>query len=234
MSFNRFRLEQELKKLQNPAKAKISQRFFKTGEGEYGEGERFLGITVPQVRQMVKEAPDLPLPEILSLLTGEFHEYRWLANMLLSRQYRAADTAGKKQIVVFYLKHTKKFNNWDLVDGSAPNILGDWLVDKDKAILYKLARSQNLWERRISIMATFAFIKQGEFTDSLKIAEILLSDGHDLIHKAVGWMLREIGKKDLVVEEKFLQKHASKMPRTMLRYAIEKFPDAKRKKYLKT
>lgn len=232
MSANRFRLEKELKKLRNPTKAKIYARFFKTGKGEYGEGEKFLGATVPQIRQVAKKAPDLPLSEILSLLTGEFHEHRWLANMLLGRQYQRADPADKKRIVSFYLKHTGKFNNWDLVDGSAPNILGDWLADKDKSVLYRLARSPNLWERRIAIMATFAFIKQGFFADSLKIAEVLLTDKHDLIHKAVGWMLREIGKKDLVAEENFLQKHASKMPRTMLRYAVEKFPEAKRKHYL--
>lgn len=220
MSPNDRRLEQELKKLRNPAKAKIYQRFFKTGKGEYGEGEKFLGLTIPQIRQIAKDAPELSLPEILSLLTGEFHEDRWLANMLLSRQYRQANLAGKKKIIAFYLKNTKKFNNWDLVDGSAPNILGDWLVDKDKAVLYQLARSQNLWERRIGIMATFAFIRQGLFADSLKISAILLTDRHDLIHKAVGWMLREVGKKDLAAEEKFLQKYAAKMPRTMLRYAI--------------
>lgn len=233
MSAQVLQLQRKLKVLRNPAKAKIYQRFFKTGKGEYGEGEKFLGLTIPQIRQVAKKAPALTLPEILSLLIGEFHEYRWLANMLLGRQYRTADADGKKKIAAFYLKNTRKFNNWDLVDGSAPNILGDWLVDKDKAILYRLARSPDLWERRISIMATFAFIRQGQFADTLKIAALLLADKHDLIHKAVGWMLREVGKKDLAAEEKFLQKYAAKMPRTMLRYAIEKFPKLRREFYLK-
>lgn len=226
-------LENELNKLTNPAKAKIYLRFFKTGKGEYGEGDLFLGLTVPQCRQVAKKYLDLSLEEILILLKNKYHEFRWVANLILCWAYEKGDLKKKQEIVEFYLKNLRYFNNWDLVDGTAPVILGDWLFDKDKKILYQLAKSKDLWERRIAIMSTFGFIKKNHFEDTLKIAEILLNNDHDLIHKAVGWMLREVGKRDLVTEEKFLKKYFQKMPRTMLRYAIEKFPEVKRKTYLK-
>lgn len=225
-------LEKELQNLKNPQKAKIYQRFFKTGKGEYGEGDVFLGLTVPQCQKVASNYVDLSLNEVQKLLKNKIHEYRWSASMILNRQYKKADPTKKKQIVDYYLKNTTLFNNWDLVDGSAPSILGDFLINNDRNILYKLVKSENLWERRISIMSTFAFIKNDDFKDSLKIAEILLPDKHDLIHKAVGWMLREIGKRDQEIEEKFLMKYHQKMPRTMLRYAIEKFDGKKRKFYL--
>jgi len=232
MGNERQKLESEIKKLKNPEKAKLYQRFFKTGKGEYGEGDVFLGLTVPQCRTIAKKYLNLPLKEISILLKSKIHEHRWLVSMIIGRQYKRTDEKGKKNIVDFYLQNAKRFNNWDLIDGTAPSILGDWLLDKDRSTLYQFACSSNLWERRISVMATFAFIKEGDFTDNFKIAEILLTDKHDLIHKAVGWMLREVGKRDLEAEEKFLKKHYRQMPRTMLRYAIEKFPEKKRGLYL--
>lgn len=233
-------LEKELKKMADPAKAKILQRYFKTGKGEYAEGDVFLGLSVGDCRQAVKKYLDLSLNEVEILLKSRIHEHRWAAGMILCRQFRLADQAGKKRLVDFYLKNARRFNNWDLVDGTAPDILGGWLAERPafakatagKGVLEKLARSENLWERRIAIMAAAAFIDRNQFADTLKIAEILLQDKHDLIHKAVGWMLREVGKRDLATEEVFLHKHAKSMPRTMLRYAIEKFPEEKRKDYL--
>lgn len=227
-------LEEDLLKLKNPQKAKILARFFKTGKGEYGEGDIFLGLAVPQQRQVAKKYPDLTLEELQKLLNSKFHEYRLTALLILTAQYRKSDNDQKRKIFEFYLKNAQNINNWDLVDLSAPNIVGDYLLGKDRMILSKLAKSKSLWEKRISILSTFTFIKNGQFEDSLKIAEILLKDNHDLIHKAVGWMLREIGKKDQKVEEQFLQKHYHQMPRIMLRYAIEKFSEEKRKFYLKT
>lgn len=238
-------LVKDLEKLKNPAKAEIFKRFFKTGKGEYGEGDVFFGLTVPQTRAVVKKYLQLPFIEIQKLLNNKVHECRWVASMILCEKYnktkknvilsKAKDPSRNRtvdEIADFYLKNAGKFNNWDLVDSTAPNILGDYLFDKNKAVLFKFAKSKNLWERRISIMSTFGFIRKNQFNDALKIAEILLNDEHDLIHKAVGWMLREIGKRDLKAEEKFLQKHYQKMPRTMLRYAIEKFPESKRKFFL--
>lgn len=223
-------LRTDLKSLENPEKAKIYQRFFKTGPGEYGEGDIFLGLTVPQSRSLVKKYSSLSLKEIESLLASKIHEERSIAVLLLVQNYQKTKD---KKIVDFYLANTKSVNNWDLVDISAHKILGAHLLDKDRAILYKLAKSENLWEKRISIISTFWFINNNDFKDSLAIAEILLNDKHDLIHKAVGWMLREVGNRDLATEEKFLKKHYKTMPRTMLRYAIEKFPEEKRLKYLK-
>ncbi|MFC2062167.1 DNA alkylation repair protein [Elusimicrobiota bacterium] len=225
-------VEQELKKLKNPEKAKILTGFFKTGKGEYGEGDVFLGITVPLQRKVAKKYNDLSLNHLEKLLNSKIHEFRLVALFILIDQYKKADEKEKKSIVKFYMKNTKNINNWDLVDLSAPKILGEHLLDKDKAVLYRFAKSKNLWERRISIITTFTFIRNKKFEDALNISEILLNDGHDLIHKAAGWMLREIGKRDLGTEESFLKKHYRTMPRTMLRYAIEKFGDKKRKFYL--
>ena len=226
-------LKKDLKKLANPEKAGILQRFFKTGKGEYGEGDLFLGITVPEQRKIAKKYSELPLKETQKLLSGKIHEQRLTALLILVIKYKKADDTDKKKISHFYIKNFKHINNWDLVDLSSEKILGDYLLEKDKSLLYRLARSKNLWERRIAVITTFAFIRNNRFDDTLKISGLLLNDRHDLIHKAVGWMLREIGKRDQEVEEKFLKKHYRKMPRTMLRYAIEKFDEKKRQFYLK-
>ncbi|NIT03658.1 DNA alkylation repair protein [Candidatus Saccharibacteria bacterium] len=222
----------ELKRLGNPKKAKASAWFFKTGKGQYGEGDVFAGVTVPEQRKVAKQFKELPLKEIAKLLENKIHECRLTALFILVGKYNKADGKEKERLAKFYLSHLQYVNNWDLVDSSASYILGDYLQDKDKSILYKLARSANLWERRVAIIATAAFIKEGRYRDTLKIAKNLLKDEHDLIHKAVGWMLREVGNKSRSTEEKFLDKHASSMPRTMLRYAIEKFPKEKRAEYL--
>ncbi len=226
-------LKKDLRKLGNPKKAKMYQRFFKTGKGEYGEGDIFLGVTNPEQRAIAKKYSDLSMKELQKLLSDKIHEYRSTSLYILIDKYRKSDEAGKKEIFNFYLKNTKNINNWDLVDLSSYHILGDYLLERDKSILYKLAKSDNLWERRISIISTYKFIKNNLFEDALKISEMLLDDDHDLIHKAVGWMLREVGKKDLKTEEKFLKKHFRKMPRTMLRYSIEKFDEPKRKYYMR-
>ena len=213
--------------------AAVSQRFFKTGPGEYGEGDIFIGIKVPVLRQLVKEVANLPITEIKKLLTSRIHEERLIALLMLVRRYSRADESNRKEIYDLYLQNTSFVNNWDLVDLSAHYIVGPYLADKSRAPLYRLAESDSLWERRIAIMSTFHFIKNGEFSETLAISKLLLSDTKDLIHKAVGWMLREIGKRHLQTEENFLKKHYRKMPRTMLRYAIEKFPEHKRQAYLK-
>lgn len=226
-------LRKALKKEANPSQAKILSRFFKTGKGEYGEGDEFLGIKVPVSRKIAKQFKDLSLEDIKELLYSPIHEERLISLFILAEQFRKTDDKKKKIIYDFYLKNTKQINNWDLVDLSAEKVIGEYLFDKDKQILFKLAKSKNLWERRIAIMSTFRFIKNGEFDTTLGISKMLLPDEHDLIHKAVGWMLREIGKRNLSTEEDFLKKHYKKMPRTMLRYAIEKFPEKKRQAYLK-
>ena len=223
-------LKEDLKSLGDEERAKILQRFFKTGPGEYGEGDKFLGVVVPETRKVAKKHLDLSLGEIEELLQSEIHEVRLAALLILVEKYKKTKD---KEIVDFYLKNTSRINNWDLVDLTAHKILGDYLLDRDKGVLYSLAKSDNLWERRISIIATFAFIDERRFEDSLKLSEMLLNDKHDLIHKAVGWVLREIGKKDQEVEEVFLRKHHKEMPRTMLRYSIEKFSEEKRKFYMK-
>ncbi len=225
-------LKKDLLKAANPEKAKILQRFFKTGQGEYGEGDLFLGITVPEQRKIAKKYKELTFNEIQDLLNSKFHEHRLVSLLILIEKYKKSK--DKKQIFDFYLANTKNINNWDLVDLSCHKIIGDYLLDKDRAILYKLANSSALWEKRISIISTFAFINNKEYEDSFKIAEILLNDEHDLIHKAVGWMLREVGKRiSQEKEEEFLKKHYNKMPRTMLRYAIERFDERKKQFYLK-
>jgi 3-methyladenine DNA glycosylase AlkD len=227
-----FQLRRELQNLANHQQARILQRFFKTGPGEYGEGDVFLGIKVPVQRSVAKKYPDLPFSEIQQLLRSKIHEHRMAALFVLVKQYENGDKLARKNIFDLYLKNTKNINNWDLVDLSAPNIVGNYLLDKPRQVLYKLAKSKLLWDRRISILATLAFIRNNEFSDTYKLAEILLNDKHDLMHKAVGWMLREAGKRDQNLEVKFLDRHARKMPRTMLRYAIEKFGPARRSYYL--
>jgi 3-methyladenine DNA glycosylase AlkD len=226
-------LKKELLKLKNPKQAKLLSRFFKTGKGEYGEGDVFIGLKVPQQRKIAKKYKTTKLKNIEFLLKNKIHEFRLTALFILIDQYQKSDKKFKKEIFNFYLKNKKGINNWDLIDLSSPNIIGNYLIDKDKSVLYKLAKSNSLWDKRIAVLSTFAFIRNNKFEDSLKIAEILINDKHDLIHKAVGWMLREVGKKDLKIEEEFLRKHHKKMPRTMLRYAIEKFPKQKRILYLK-
>jgi 3-methyladenine DNA glycosylase AlkD len=232
-------LEDRIKKEENKEKAILLQRFFKTGKGEYGEGDIFLGIVVPIERNIAKKFKYLAIDEILELLDSKIHEKRMIGLFILIDQYKLAkknnDNNFQEKIFNFYLDNANKnnINNWDLVDLSSPNIVGDYLIDKDRKILYTLSKSNNLWERRIAVLATFAFIKLNEFKDTIKISEILLNDKHDLIQKAVGWMLREVGKRDVKVLEEFLKLHYKKMPRTMLRYAIEKFNEENRKKYLK-
>ncbi len=225
-------LIKDLENSKNPEKAKIFQRFFKTGKGDYGEGDIFLGLNVPLQRSIAKKYLDLSLPKIQELLKSRIHEHRLVALIILINKYKKSSEREKENIFGFYLKNTKNINNWDLVDISCPNIIGDFLSEKDKKTLYGLVGSENLWEKRIAIISCFAFIKKNEFGDALTISELLMKDKHDLIHKAVGWMLREIGKRDKKVLEDFLKFHYKNMPRTMLRYAIEKFPEEKRKKYL--
>ena len=225
-------LIKDLRKLKNPQKAKIYRRFFKTGKGEYGEGDVFIGLTVPQQRELAKKYVNLSFPDVKKLLSNKIHEYRLTGFFILVYKYEKGNQKEKKKIVDYYLSNVQHANNWDLIDCVADKILGNYLLDKDKKILYKFANSDSLWERRIAIISTFEFIKNNEFDDTLRISEILLNDKHDLIHKAVGWMLREVGKRNQSVEEKFLKKHYKKMPRTMLRYAIERFDENKRKKYL--
>jgi len=229
---NSIDVKKTLKKLANPTKAEILQGFFKTGKGEYGEGDSFLGIKVPEQRKIAKKFKDLKLNEIQILLKSQIHEERLTALLILVEQYQKSDRNKQKQIYQFYLKQIQNINNWDLVDLSAPKIVGDFLLNNSREILYKLAKSQNLWKKRIAIVSTWTLIRNLEFKETLEISEILLNDKHDLIHKAVGWMLREVGKKDQKIEEEFLQKHYQIMPRTMLRYAIERFDERKRKFYL--
>ncbi|MEN8781521.1 MAG: DNA alkylation repair protein [Desulfobacterales bacterium] len=221
-----------LARLGDPDIAAHSRRFFKTGKGEYGEGDRFLGIRVPVLRRKAKEFKNSPLPEILRVLTSTFHEERLLALFMLVNKFSKGLPHERKEIYELYLKNTKYINNWDLVDSSAGYIVGAYLADKDKQPIYRMAGSISLWERRIAIMSTFPMIRANDFTTTLNVSQVLLKDEEDLIHKAVGWMLREIGKRNLSVEEDFLKKHYKGMPRTMLHYAIEKFPNKERKRYL--
>ena len=225
-------IKKKLRNLGSRKQAEVSQRFFKTGPGEYGEGDVFWGIKVPVLRKLAKEFVDLTLKEVETLLASEIHEARLLALLILVRRFGRGDDSIRAAIYDLYLKNTPFVNNWDLVDLSAHHIVGPYLADQSRAPLYRLAESKSLWERRMAVIATFHYIKNGEFSDTLKISKMLLSDTEDLIHKAVGWMLREIGKRHLQTEEKFLKKHYLKMPRTMLRYAIEKFPQAHRQRYL--
>jgi 3-methyladenine DNA glycosylase AlkD len=213
--------------------AQVLKRFFKTGKGEYGEGDVFVGIRVLQLRQLAKEYQALSLPEIILLLQSPLHEARLLALFILICAYAEGDASQQEKIYKLYLRNTRFINNWDLVDVSAEDIIGSHLRYRSKSPLQSLAASNLLWDRRISIIATFHYIKHGEFAETLRIAKLLLKDPEDLIHKAVGWMLREIGKRDHFTEEKFLKAHYKIMPRTMLRYAIEKFPEKLRQRYLR-
>jgi 3-methyladenine DNA glycosylase AlkD len=227
-------IRSELRSLSDPAKASILMRFFKTGRGDYGEGDRFLGVVVPKIRKVVKAYRHAASREILRLLRSAYHEERLTALLILVEQYKRGDESGKKAIYDLYLANTSYINNWDLVDLTAQHIVGDYLFGKDTAVLIRLARSKNLWERRIAMLSTYYFIRKGESRETLRIAELLLHDSHDLIHKAVGWMLREVGKRCSMESEcRFLDAYAAAMPRTMLRYAIEHFPDRLRSRYMR-
>jgi 3-methyladenine DNA glycosylase AlkD len=210
-------------------RAAVNRRFFKTGAGQYGEGDEFLGVSVPNLRTVVREFRSLTRDELLPLLHSKWHEERLLAVVILTEQYKRGD---RDAIYALYLANTKFINNWDLVDTSAPQIVGAHLFERSLAPLRKLAKSKSLWERRIAIIATQHFIRQGDFDETLSLAALLLRDREDLIHKAVGWMLREVGNRDRARLLAFLDEHATSMPRTMLRYAIEKFPEELRKAYL--
>lgn len=229
---NAASLQRRLRALGNPADAAFLLRFFKTGPGEYGEGDVFLGIRVPVVRRVVKEFCELPLVAVEQALQSPYHEERLAALLILVVQTARGDAKHRKAIYDLYLENTRRINNWDLVDLSAPQIVGAHLADKNRRPLDRLARSTWLWDRRIAILSTFHFIRQCQFADTLRIAERLLADREDLLHKATGWMLREVGKRDRGALEGFLAQHVSAMPRTMLRYAIERFPEAQRRRWL--
>jgi len=226
-------IQKELENLGDASRAANLQRFFKTGPGEYAEGDRFRGLRVPVLRGLSKKYQDLPLAEAVSLLQSGFHEDRLLALFILMRYYYRGDQAVKDKIHSLYLKNTRYVNNWDLVDASAPHLLGHYLENRPKDLLTRLAASGNLWERRMAVLATFHFIKMNDFDEPLRMAQLLLNDPEDLLHKAVGWMLREVEKRDNAVAEAFLRVHYRQMPRTMLRYAIERLPEARRQAYLK-
>jgi 3-methyladenine DNA glycosylase AlkD len=232
MSAKTRQIISHLKRLSNSTVAAQLQWFFKTGPGEYGEGDKFLGIKVPTLRKCAQEYRQIALADALALLKTPLHEARMLALFILVDQYRRGTEAGRETLYRAYLRHARYINNWDLVDCSAPYVVGAHLSTRSREPLLRLARSRNLWERRIAIVSTACFIRDGDLSDTLAIAKLLLRDEEDLIHKATGWMLREVGKRNLATEESFLVKHYKKMPRTMLRYAIEKFPEAKRQSYL--
>ncbi|HXQ78512.1 MAG TPA: DNA alkylation repair protein [Gemmatimonadaceae bacterium] len=225
-------IKAEIQTLAEPKRATVSLTFFKTGPGQYGEGDKFLGLTVPQMRTLAKKYRKLDHDSALALLASPWHEERLVALLLFVDGYKRGDEQTRRQIHHAYLSNTRWINNWDLVDLSAEHVVGSHVEPKRIALLEKLARSKDLWERRIAIVATFYFIKRNEFRPTLRIATMLMADSHDLIHKAVGWMLREVGKRDRKALDAFLKKHYSKMPRTMLRYAIERHPESLRKKYL--
>jgi len=228
-------IKKELQKYINPEKAVHYPKFFQAYEGGYGEGDKFIGVTVPNQRKVAKKYyKTISIKDVEKLLQQDIHEYRQTALFILTYKYEKSEETGrKKEIVDIYISNTDYINNWDLVDSSAYKILGDYLFDKDKKLLYKMANSSNMWEQRIAIIATLNFIKKGNFEDTLNISKILIDHDHDLIHKAVGWMLREVGKKNYDVEYNFLIKYYKNMPRTMLRYSIEKFDEEVRQKFLK-
>ena len=223
----------ELQDHASSEKAQIYQRFFKTEKGQYGEGDIFLGLTVPEQRILAQKYIFLGLSKLQQLIKSKIHEHRLTALLILTYKYKKSKEKDKEEIFNFYLKNLKHVNNWDLVDLTASTIVGGFLLDKDKKPIYHLVQSKDLWEKRISIVSTYTFIKNNQFEDTLAISELLLKDKHDLIHKAVGWMLREVGKKDKNVLDKFLKQYYKDIPRTALRYAIEKHPEDERKKWLK-
>ena len=226
-------LRKDLNLYASPQKAEVLKRFFKTGKGQYGEGDIFLGVRVPDLRKIVRKYVNIPLDNTLQLLRSKIHEERLVALLIMVEKTKRANMFERETLFKKYLENTLYINNWDLVDLSADKIVGSYLFEKPKDILYSLATSENLWERRIAILATFDFIKKGFYQETLKIAKILLNDRHDLIHKAIGWMLREIGKRcSQEILEQFLLAHYKQMPRTMLRYAIERLPEDLRLQYL--
>jgi 3-methyladenine DNA glycosylase AlkD len=233
MSATAGEVEAKLKSIADAEKAQILQRFFKTGPGQYGEGDKFLGIQVPELRQVVNEFKALPLGEVTKLVKSPWHEARLAALLILVKQFAKASAGERKSIYDLYLGHTRWINNWDLVDASAPHIAGAHLMMRSRRPLYTLAKSASLWERRIAIIATLYFVREKDFDDALSIVATLLADREDLIHKATGWVLREIGKRDQQAMEDFLVAHYRNMPRTTLRYAIERLPETRRKEYLR-
>ena len=226
-------VHEQLRAVATAERAAGSARYFKTGPGEYGEGDKFLGVATPDLRRLARQFEDLTLREVRALLTSPWHEERALALLIMVRQYERGDQDTRDAIYDAYLRSTRHINNWDLVDCSAAQIVGAHLARRGRAPLRQLAKSSSVWERRIAIIATAHLIRQGEFEDTFRIAEMLLDDSHDLIHKAVGWMLREVGNRDRAAEQRFLEMHAPRMPRTMLRYAIERFPEPVRQDYLR-
>jgi len=229
-----MKAREEIRALANKEIAQHSLRFFKTDKGEYGHGDLFLGVRAPKIRSIAKRHIDISITDMETLIRSKYHEERFLGLIILVNKYaKTKDKKNQNQLYKIYVSSFKYINNWDLVDVTCPHVTGKHLIDKDRTILYKWAKSEDLWTKRIAMVSTFSFIRKNDLEDTFKIAEILLQDKHDLIHKAVGWMLREAGKRDIKKEEIFLKKHYKTMPRTMLRYAIERFPEAKRQKYLK-
>ena len=229
-----MKAREEIRALANKEIAQHSLRFFKTDKGEYGHGDLFLGVRAPKIRLIAKKHIDISITDMQTLIRSKYHEERFLGLIILVNKYaKTKDKKNRNQLYKIYVYSFKYINNWNLVDVTCPHVTGKHLIDKDRTILYKWAKSEDLWAKRIAMVSTFSFIRKNDLEDTFKIAEILLHDEHDLIHKAVGWMLREAGKRDLKREETFLKKYYKTMPRTMLRYAIEKFPETKRQKYLK-
>jgi 3-methyladenine DNA glycosylase AlkD len=229
-----MKAREEIRALANKEIAQHSLKFFKTDKGEYGHGDLFLGVRAPKIRLIAKKHIDISITDMKTLIQSKYHEERFLGLIILVNKYaKTKDKKNRNQLYKIYVYSFKYINNWNLVDVTCPHVTGKHLIDKDRTILYKWAKSEDLWAKRIAMVSTFSFIRKNDLEDTFKIAEILLHDEHDLIHKAVGWMLREAGKRDLKREETFLKKYYKTMPRTMLRYAIEKFPETKRQKYLK-
>ena len=226
-------IQEELEQYVDPVKRDFLPKFFKTGKGQYGEGDKFLGVVVPNTRKVAKKYKDVPFEVISELLQSEWHECRLCALLILVERFKKSDDINKRLIFDFYLSNTSRINNWDLVDLSAPTIVGGYLSDKPRKVLYSLADSPLLWDQRIAIVSTYTLIRDNDFIDILSLSERLLHHKHDLMQKAIGWMLREMGKRDEDLLVQFLEKHAKVMPRTMLRYAIEKFSDDRRKEFMK-